>query len=1332
LADRSYEEAKMELQSVIFDMDGVITDTAKVHFKAWKQIFDEYLKSTADEKKIAFKPFTLDDYIHYVDGMSRIDGVKCFLQSRHIIGSSDKLSSEDQNLIQSLSTKKNEVFLELIKKEGVTVFPGTLALIKELKKNKIKIAAISSSKNCKEILTQGYVIQYFQAIVDGNALKECHLKGKPNPDIFLEAAKRLQADPAQSVVIEDALSGVIAGKAGHFGLVIGIDRQKKWQSQFKQKGADIVVNDLSEIDLDQIKKKLIQTPLLTTDNFNRIKKNLQDKRVIICSDFDGTLTPIVRRPELATLSNEVKDLLFQLHQHASVVIISGRELSDIETKVGINGLYYAGNHGFEIIGPEHFTTKFVMGSEYTDEIEQVYNELSNSLTSVENCIIENKKYSLSVHFRMVRESSIPEIKKNIEKIIVNHPRLIKYQGKKVFEIRPNINWNKGKALKFILEKLNYNPHDFTVIYLGDDVTDEDAFKEIKSEKGIGILISDTPRVTNASYRLAAPSDVEKFLKDLLAKVLQSKLEITDSSWKLTYTEFEPDKEKLREALCTLGNGYFATRGASEESSANEIHYPGTYFAGTYNKLKSIVADKEVYNEDLVNMPNWLPLTFKILDDYSDDGEIEWFSLQNVKILKYLQELDIQRGILKRKMRIQDNKGRISRLEFTRFVSMANPHLAGQRMNLIAENWSGHVLIRSGLDGSVINSGVDRYRGLNSKHLEILKIRSYRSGRISLLVRTNQSHVEVGYSAIHRLYQNGLVLKKPKNIVKNSERIYCFFEADITKGNAIKLEKLVAISKNKDPASSDCLTDTKNILNFVKRDSFDSLLQDHTLSWRTLWRNADLMVESEGDDQRILRLHIFHLLQTASRNSIDLDIGVPARGLHGESYRGHIFWDELFIMPFYTFYFPEMARSLLLYRYRRLNMARLLAKKSGYLGAMFPWQSGSNGDEVTQPIHLNPRSNEWLPDYSHYQRHVNGAIAYNIWQYYLATNDTEFMSQYGLEMILEIARFWASIATFNQQIGRYEIHHVVGPDEYHEKYPWNNGPGVSNNTYTNILAVWTIERALELLTHFNPLRCQEVRHQIQLGDNEIERWQDMSTKMFIPFHDTNIISQFSGYEKLPEFNWDYYQTKYGNIERLDRILKAENDSPDNYKVSKQADVIMLFYLFSYEQVSAIFEKLGYPFNKNILLKNIFYYLKRTSHGSTLSKVVLASLARYIDQEIALKFYQDVLNSDIMDIQGGTTAEGIHLGAMASCLNINLMCFAGLEIKNNMLSFSPRLPARISKLQFNLQFRQQWLHILIYQDKIDIKLRADCETPMTILINGKAHVLEPPREEALVSV
>jgi trehalose/maltose hydrolase-like predicted phosphorylase len=295
--------------------------------------------------------------------------------------------------------------------------------------------------------------------------------------------------------------------------------------------------------------------------------------------------------------------------------------------------------------------------------------------------------------------------------------------------------------------------------------------------------------------------------------------------------------------------------------------------------------------------------------------------------------------------------------------------------------------------------------------------------------------------------------------------------------------------------------------------------------------------------------------------MELDAGVPARGWHGEGYRGHIFWDELFIFPFLSLRLPVLTRALLLYRYRRLPEARQAAHAAGFRGAMFPWQSGSNGREETDVMYFNPRSGNWIRDDTHLQRHVGAAIAYNVWKYHLATGDTEFLYSYGAELVFEIARFWASIARWNEARGRYDICGVIGPDEFHDRYPDRAVPGLDNNAYTNVMAAWCLARALNLFALLPDERCREICEVLRIEREEIALWEDVSRKLYLPFHSDGVLSQFEGYEALKEFDWATYRRRYDNIMRLDLILEAEGESPNRYKLSKQADVLMLFYLFS---------------------------------------------------------------------------------------------------------------------------------------------------------------------------
>ncbi len=556
-------------------------------------------------------------------------------------------------------------------------------------------------------------------------------------------------------------------------------------------------------------------------------------------------------------------------------------------------------------------------------------------------------------------------------------------------------------------------------------------------------------------------------------------------WTLRYDGFDPAREAVRESLCTLGNGYFATRGAAPERVADGTHYPGTYIAGLYNRRATRLAGRTVENESIVNAPNWLALTFRI-----DGGA--WFDLNDGDILDYSQELDLRRATLHRMVRVRDTCGRVTRVDQLRFVSMADPHAAGLQTRIKAENWSGRLTVRSALDGRIINAGVARYSHFDEHHLVDVSVETVNHQAIALSARTSQSGVEIAETARTRMARAGVPVVPEREVREEPGCIADELSVDIDSSESIDIEKVVTLFTSKDNSISEPLTEACAWSGRV--GSFNELLHAHTNEWDGLWKRFSLEMEADdGTTQLALHLHIFHLLQTTSRNTLDLDVGVPARGLHGEAYRGHVFWDELFIFPYLSRHLPELVRSLLLYRSRRLPEARWAARQAGLRGAMFPWQSGSNGREEAQVLHLNPLSGRWLPDASHLQRHINAAIAYNVWQYYQATGDIDFMVNYGAEMIFEIARFWASIARYNPELDRYEIDGVMGPDEYHDGYVGAPSPGLDNNAYTNLMAVWVLCRALELvevLPEPRPVNyakdCHWMRPSSRVGMTSVER------------------------------------------------------------------------------------------------------------------------------------------------------------------------------------------------------------------------------------------------------
>lgn len=778
---------------------------------------------------------------------------------------------------------------------------------------------------------------------------------------------------------------------------------------------------------------------------------------------------------------------------------------------------------------------------------------------------------------------------------------------------------------------------------------------------------------------------------------------------IVYENYNPQQEPLREALCTLGNGYFATRGAHESTRAENDHYPGTYLASGYNRMETEIEGRIIENEDLVNWPNWLFLTYQLPDG-------SWFSPDNVKLLSYKQILHLQKGFLERTMRFCDFENRETVLISRRFVNMKFPHLAALQWILIPQNWSGEILIHSALDATVINSGVERYRSFNGRHLEFLRSGQVAENGIFLEVQTCQSHIRMAQAARTLLYDEDIHIAAQRELIRKDS--YCAHEIrfNCKQLHPVRIEKIAALYTSRDNAISEPVHEACRDIESCA--DFDTLLKFHMRSWAHIWNRCNVNFENDEKVLDILHLHIFHLMQTASPNTVDLDAGVPPRGLHGEAYRGHIMWDELFIFPFLNLRLPFLTRTFLMYRYRRLKEARRAAQNEGLNGAMFPWMSGSNGREESQRIHLNPISKRWIPDNTYLQRHVNAAIAYNIWQYYQSTQDKEFLYFYGAEMLFEIAKFWSSVVYYNQFRQRYEIRGVIGPDEYHTAYPDSDEAGINNNAYTNLMAVWVLIRANEVLNILDENRTNEILDNLSISNEEIQRWKHISTSMFIPV-ENSFIWQFEGYESLQELDWTKYRQKYGDNIRLDRILENEGDSVNNYKAGKQADVLMLFYLFSSDELKMLFNYSGYNFNPEYMPEIIEYYRNRTSHGSTLSRLVLSWVLSRADRNHSWHIYKHALLSDFLDVQGGTTPEGIHLGAMAGTIDIIQRCYTGIETRNDVLWFNPCLPQNIKSLNFRIRYRSHFITVSVDHKKLTLHLERGWGNPVRLGFRGEEH-------------
>lgn len=487
---------------VIFDLDGVVTKTAAVHAAAWKALFDAFLRRKFGAEAL---PFDIDtDYRAYVDGKPRYDGVRDFLASRNITlpeGSPDDSPAEET--VYGLGNTKDALFLERIGKDGVAVYPHAVDLIHRLKSVGILTALVTSSRNGKAVLDAAGLGDLFDQRVDGVVRAELGLRGKPAPDTFLEAARRLNITPARAAVFEDALSGVEAGRAGGFGLVVGVDRAGQSQALLEH-GADVAVADLANIEVRDLGSAL--------NDFSPVARTLKAGPIGIFLDYDGTLTAIVDHPEDARLTPAMRDVLRRLGGYYPVAIVTGRDLTTIKDLVGLDGLIYAAEHGFDIALADGRRIAHDEAAAARPAIEDVARKLRTELKGIDGLLMERKRFSLAVHYRLVAPTHVDRVCQAVRDAVSRHPELHILSGKKVEEIQPRIDWDKGKAVAWLRRRIL--PASAPALYLGDDTTDEDVFRTLV-DGDIGVLVRDRPRPTAAHYVLNGVGEVGPFLERLI-------------------------------------------------------------------------------------------------------------------------------------------------------------------------------------------------------------------------------------------------------------------------------------------------------------------------------------------------------------------------------------------------------------------------------------------------------------------------------------------------------------------------------------------------------------------------------------------------------------------------------------------------------------------------------------------------------------------------------------------------------------------------------------------------------------------------------------------------
>ncbi|PIO79410.1 glycosyl hydrolase family 65 protein [Streptococcus parauberis] len=687
----------------------------------------------------------------------------------------------------------------------------------------------------------------------------------------------------------------------------------------------------------------------------------------------------------------------------------------------------------------------------------------------------------------------------------------------------------------------------------------------------------------------------------------------------------------------LGNGEIGIRGCHEEDYDNQDR--GFFMNGIFNKPFGVNIS------ELVNLPDVTKFQLII------DGE--YFSLLNQKILSFDRYLDFSTGELRRIVKFQLNSGKNVTYLSKKLVSQKSNYFV-QKIEIFSNDAPLKIKVVTGLNAQVSNYG--------AQHLVEKEIRVFNNNHIQANYETTSSKETVGYNIFFN--KEGILQSKNRQVTAK-------FDKELTEGEHFQLEKFTHISSS--------LFSEGNPLS--KIISYDEIYNQSVSYWKTFWEKNRVIVSGDQKSQDAIDFSIYHLNIMTPRGDNRLSVG--AKGLTGLGYKGHVFWDtEIFILPFFLHTNPEIARNLLVYRFKNIQGAWNKAKKKGYKGALFPWESAFSGDEETPEfaainIKTGLRQKVSSGDAEH---HIVADIAFAVYDYYQSTHDETFMKEVGFQLIQETAAFWLSRC--ENVNGRFEIHSVIGPDEYTEY--------INNNAYTNYLA------------HFNVLLAQSY----SLGDDEFQkRCKVFLENIYLPNINSNgILPQDDSFLSKPSINLSRYKATQGSQAIL---LDYSRQEVNEMQILKQADVMMLMYLFSN------------LFSLKEIENNFNYYEERTIHDSSLSKAIHAINAIRLDQ---LKLGQSLFE-EATEIDLGTNPhssdEGLHAAALASVWHVIVFGFAGIK-KDKILEINPKLPENWTKLSFPFNWHGKDLLISISQNKLSIT--SDSDISVEIKVNGKNVVIE----------
>lgn len=746
-------------------------------------------------------------------------------------------------------------------------------------------------------------------------------------------------------------------------------------------------------------------------------------------------------------------------------------------------------------------------------------------------------------------------------------------------------------------------------------------------------------------------------------------------WKIIEEGFDPKTNRLSESIFSLGNEHMGLRGFFEENYSGDS-LQGTYVAGIYYPDKTRVGWwKNGYPEffaKVINSTNWIGIGIEINGSKLD--------LADFVAKEFKRELDMKTGRLTRSFIAADKSGHETSFVFTRFLSMADNNIACITAAATPLNYSGKIALETFLDGDVSNE--DSNYG---EKFWIEKNKRVDNNEALLTVQTKKTGFLLSTAMSSKLFIDSDEINLDRQHVSREKYVGHKVELQVEKGSTLEIQKFVSVCTSRDHREDVLEELTIEKMRTAFKKGYDRMFEDHCSEMAKKWEESDIVIEGDVKAQQGIRYNIFQLNQTYTGRDARLNIG--PKGFTGEKYGGSTYWDtEAFCLPFYLYTNEGVARNLLYYRYLHLGKAKENAAKLGFKGALYPMVT-MDGQEC---------HNEWEITFE--EIHRNGAIAYAIYNYTNYSGDTSYLVEYGIEVLVEISRFWADRVNYNPRKGKYMILGVTGPNEYE-----NN---VNNNWYTNTMAAWTLKYTIEslgLIKNSDSQRFEALISRLGIGDSEIKKWKNIIDGMYYPYvEDLGIFEQNDLYmdkEQMLAKDLPQEVLPLNKHWSWDRILRS--------CFIKQADVLQGIYFFP-DRYDVECKKRNYDF-----------YEPRTVHESSLSASIYSIVASRIGyKEKAYELYLRTARLDL-DNYNDDTDDGVHLTSMVGSWLSIVQGFAGVYSKNDTLTLSPYIPVQWEGYSFKITFRGRKLRVTVHSDNVAIEQITG--EPLSIILFDKCYAL-----------